>query len=154
VRGALVTLALAVMNGTTAPAEQVTRIADSHYGAPCPAPTAEDPWCESDEAVMGQQLWVPGGATRVVRVEVPEGKTITRIQLSMTSRWTYLRCSTFDLRRNHPLTPSECRPVDPTVTAGRGRFASPRLNGNIVTVSFTNLEPYIQQPYLRVYYRK
>jgi hypothetical protein len=133
---------------------QPARIFEHHYGAPCPAATKYDSWCEAGEAVVGQRMWVPGGAGRVLRVEIPSGMTITRVQLSMGSGFAYARCAMFDVRRVSTFTSSECVAANPAEPTGRGRFDAPRINGTIVTVAFTNLEPYIQEPYLRVYYLK
>jgi hypothetical protein len=131
---------------------QVTLEQSLHYGAPCPPPTKHDRWCLAGEAVVGLQLAVPAGATRVLRLEVPEGRPISRIQLTMLSRTVSCGCAVFDIGRKDPLIQTTCKPYDAT-TAGRGTFGAPAINGRTVTVTFSSHEPYVQQPFLRVYYR-
>jgi hypothetical protein len=97
------------------------------------------------------QLIVPAGATRVLRVDVPTLRPISRIQLTMLSQTVTCGCGLFDVRAKQPLVPSTCKPYEPT-PAGRGTFGAPAINGRTVTVTFSNHEPYVQQPLLRVYY--
>lgn len=133
--------------------QQPSAIHTFHYGAPCPPATKYDKWCLPGEAVVGRVLFVPGGATRVVRAEAPAGRRITRIHLTLRGRDVESHCALFDVTREDPLRPSVCRPYEPR-PAGRGRFDEPHLNGSVVTAAFHNQEPYIQEPQVRVYYLK
>jgi hypothetical protein len=150
----LVALATALAaSGRDRPSAQVTAENFVHYGAPCPAPTKYDRWCLPGEAVVGRELFVPGGSTRVLRVEVPARRPITRIQLTMITRAVQCGCALFDLSRGDRLGPSVCQPYE-QVPAGRAIFGIPQINGEFVTVTFTSQEPYVQEAFLRVYYRK
>lgn len=141
----------AVVTSASIAQAQIAATRETHFGAPCPAATPHDRWCLPDEAVIGRVVFVPGGATRVLRIEVPPGRQISRLQLTLQSRGIDCGCAIFDVRRNDALVASVCRAYERR-PAGRGSFDVPRINGQIVTVAFRNQEPYIQEPYLRVYY--
>jgi hypothetical protein len=132
---------------------QVTAEVSVHYGAPCPAATRFDRWCLPGEAVVGREVFVPGGTTRVLRVEVPAGRPISRIQLTMLTRGVPCGCGLFDVRRGDRLVASVCQPYE-KVPAGRATFGAPQISGDFVTVTFTSQEPHVQEAFLRVYYLK
>jgi hypothetical protein len=152
-RAIVVLVVLLGGGGLESVSAQVRAEVSVHYGAPCPAATKYDRWCLPGEAVVGRELLAAGGSTRVLRVELPSDRTISRIQLTMTTRGIACGCALFNVRKGERLAPSVCQPYE-KVPAGRATFGVPRINGNFVTVTFTNQEPYVQDAFLRVYYLK